>query len=172
MIVGPRNARQYYAKLRRGWRLPPKVSALGGHRRGDWVISKADFASELRGAMTCAEKRLWRELRGGGWSAQSVVCGYIPDFVHRAARIVVEVDGPVHDAQIGQDAERTRHLRRAGWTVVRYRNDEVLAGAGRIAATLHVAAASRRNTSKAQPACGMDLPPSHACQSERSDGTS
>jgi very-short-patch-repair endonuclease len=87
-------------------------------------------ARELRRRMTPAEKRLWdglREHRLGGYHfrRQQVIGGYIVDFYCAAARLVVEVDGPIHDRQTEYDAERERVLAAYGVTTLHVTNEQV-----------------------------------------------
>jgi very-short-patch-repair endonuclease len=44
---------------------------------------------------------------------------FIADFLARAQRLVIEVDGAYHGAQYGADARRDVALERAGYRVVR-----------------------------------------------------
>lgn len=54
--------------------------------------------------------------------------GYFPDFILPGPRLVIEVDGPDHNEPKKRkaDAERTKRLNRAGWTVVRCTNAEAV----------------------------------------------
>ena len=52
---------------------------------------------------------------------------YIVDFVCLRARLVVELDGGQHLANASEDIERTLDLARAGFRVLRFWNNEVLA---------------------------------------------
>lgn len=90
-------------------------------------------AKSMRRKMTDAESKLWNELRahrlmGLGFRRQFPVAGYIVDFACPEKRLVVEVDGSQHgdDAAAEADARRTERLRRDGWTVLRFWNDDVL----------------------------------------------
>lgn len=103
------------------------------------------YARELRQRLTLAEAALWDALRcqqtgGGGWRRQHIVGRFIVDFVHLRARIAVEVDGGYHDTPHQQvlDGKRDEWLREDGWAVVRYRNENVLAGAVGVAEALAV----------------------------------
>jgi hypothetical protein len=62
-------------------------------------------ARSLRRAMTVAETILWRGLRGRGIGAkfrrQVPIGPYIGDFVCIAARLIIELDGPPHEAPGG-----------------------------------------------------------------------
>jgi very-short-patch-repair endonuclease len=59
---------------------------------------------------------------------QQVIAGFIVDFYCHAARLVVEVDGPVHDTRHQEDFERDRILGEHGLTVIRFSNTEIEAG--------------------------------------------
>jgi very-short-patch-repair endonuclease len=80
-------------------------------------------AQLLRHHPTLTEERLWSELRSGKLGKQfrrQVVIGrFIPDFVCREARLVVEVDGEVHLRRAHLDGLRDGQLRCAGYRVLR-----------------------------------------------------
>ncbi|TAE31312.1 MAG: endonuclease domain-containing protein [Cytophagales bacterium] len=91
-----------------------------------------EFAKALRKNMTPAETRLWQELRrnklgGLRFKAQHPIAHFVADFYCHKARLVIELDGSVHDSldQIEYDANRTYMLQEFGLTVVRFRNEEV-----------------------------------------------
>lgn len=95
-----------------------------------WVIG---FAKEQRLEPTPAEAVLWAALRnrqvaGAKFRRQHVIDRYVVDFVCLAARLVVEVDGAVHDLpeQKAWDAFRSTVLVQLGFEVIRFRNDDVL----------------------------------------------
>ena len=88
------------------------------------------FARDLRQRMTDAENRLWfhlrrRELRGHRFRRQHPVGPYIADFACVEAGLVVELDGSQHLASRA-DAQRDACIRRQGFRVLRFWNDEVL----------------------------------------------
>ena len=89
-------------------------------------------ARKMRGEPTRAEDRLWRHLRrkgvGAAFRRQHQVGRFIVDFMCLSARLAVEVDGPVHDEadQRSRDVARNAALAAAGFTVLRYTNDQVL----------------------------------------------
>jgi len=107
----------------------------------------------MRAAMTCQERRLWARLRGrqvGGhkFRRQAPIGTYIVDFVCLAMRVVVEVDGEVHEVRVVPDHARERALSAMGFSVLRFTGWEVQADLDsvvrRIAATLHGAERRRR----------------------------
>jgi very-short-patch-repair endonuclease len=73
---------------------------------------------------------LWgvvRANRFGGYKfkRQESIGQYLVDFVCYAAKLVVEVDGQVHDGRADEDAERTEELQKRGFRVIRFTADEV-----------------------------------------------
>lgn len=100
---------------------------------------------QLRRTMTPAETRLWaalrnRQLDGLKFRRQQALGPYILDFVCAEKRLIVEVDGAVHDDQMDYDAARTEHLNAYGYRIVRFRNDEVLNELGTVLETIREAA--------------------------------
>jgi very-short-patch-repair endonuclease len=51
---------------------------------------------------------------------------YIPDFACLAIKLVIEVDGGLHDARKAEDDARTAVLEAQGYRVLRFWNNEVL----------------------------------------------
>ena len=86
-------------------------------------------AKNLRRAMTQPERTLWALLRRNelGWHfrRQHPVGPYILDFYCAAAKLAVEVDGPVHQEQTDRDRRRTAWLEREGIRVIRFSTEEV-----------------------------------------------
>lgn len=91
---------------------------------------KAALARHLRRTMTVPERLLWEQLRanrleGIHFRRQQVIAGFIVDFYCHAARLVIEVDGPVHNLQQQEDLERERILADHGLRVIRFSNAEI-----------------------------------------------
>jgi primosomal protein N' (replication factor Y) len=86
-------------------------------------------AQELRGALTDAERRLWSRLRqrqlGYAFRRQHPIPPYTVDFACIQKRLVIEADGGQH-ADSPSDVRRDRFLRRQGWTVLRFWNNDIL----------------------------------------------
>ncbi|HJV42208.1 endonuclease domain-containing protein [Caulobacter sp.] len=94
--------------------------------------NRTAIARQLRQRQTFAEKTLWalvRNRRVGGFKfmRQAVIDRYIVDFVCESSKVIVELDGPVHEGREDHDAERTRILELCGYLVLRFRNERVLA---------------------------------------------
>ena len=87
-------------------------------------------ARRLRRNMTPAEQKLWEALKGkklGGlkFRAQQPVGPFILDFYCPARKLVVELDGEVHEEQADYDEVRTQQLEGYGYRVIRFRSEEV-----------------------------------------------
>jgi very-short-patch-repair endonuclease len=80
-------------------------------------------ARRMRREPTVAERMLWAELRKLNLNVrrQAPIGRYIADFASHTARVVIEVDGPIHDEPEVQarDAERTAWLESQGYRVIR-----------------------------------------------------
>src|SRR5690242_13766188 len=79
--------------------------------------------------MTEAERSLWNGLRheqlGWRFRRQHPIPPYVADFACVEARLVVEADGGQH-ATSDADHSRNEMLRRRGWGVLRFRNNDIL----------------------------------------------
>jgi very-short-patch-repair endonuclease len=90
------------------------------------------FANKLRKEMTKAEACLWkyvlraRQMKGYQFQRQRPVLNYIADFMCKELRLVIEVDGITHDSKLEKDKRRTDVLRKAGFNVFRFTDEEVL----------------------------------------------
>jgi very-short-patch-repair endonuclease len=89
----------------------------------------------MRRDLTFAEKQLWHVLRridGFHFRRQVPFGAYVVDFACHPARLIVEVDGGIHDFDVvaARDAERARWLEGRGYRVVRLRNADVIADPG------------------------------------------
>lgn len=92
------------------------------------------FANRLRKEMTKAEACLWKyvlragKMKGYQFRRQRPVLQYIADFMCKELMLIVEVDGSIHqlDEVMKKDAERQKALEEAGFTVLRFTNEEVL----------------------------------------------
>jgi len=50
----------------------------------------------------------------------------IADFYCAECKLIVEMDGDIHDFQVEEDATRTKQIESFGYQVIRFRNEEVL----------------------------------------------
>lgn len=92
---------------------------------------KQHFAYQLRSKLTPAEEELWDHLTveetGAEFKSQQVLYGWIVDFLAPHWKLVVEVDGSIHDRRKQQDAFRDATLSKRGYTVIRFSNKAVFA---------------------------------------------
>ena len=86
-------------------------------------------ACELRKDMTPAEEFLWSRLNksqlGVRFKAQQPIDIFIADFYCHKHKLVVEVDGEIHESQREYDENRTAELERFDLKVIRFTNEEV-----------------------------------------------
>jgi very-short-patch-repair endonuclease len=90
-----------------------------------------DRARRLRKSMTVSERILWGELRGKKFKGlkfhrQKPLSHRIADFYCPKLKLVIEIDGKIHEKRAECDAERTCELSEYGLTVIRYTNDQVI----------------------------------------------
>lgn len=90
-------------------------------------------ARNLRKNMTLHELILWKKLRDKTlfkikFRRQHPIDFYIVDFYNHDFRLVIEVDGEIHETLKAQeyDERRTRHLQKFGITVLRFTNYEII----------------------------------------------
>jgi len=110
-----------YKKLRL---YAPKKKTRAHHRPSQ---RKVEFADKLRANMTPAERHLWAKLAklSPVFETQEILFGYIPDFLCRKCKLVIEVDGPVHDDRKEQDKMRDLHLSTHKFRTLRFTNQQV-----------------------------------------------
>ena len=88
-------------------------------------------ATELRNTMTPAEESLWKSLHINEWKLkfrrQHPIANYIVDFYCHSLKLVIEIDGDVHnnDEVKKNDEEREADLKKLGLTVLRFKNEEI-----------------------------------------------
>lgn len=89
-------------------------------------------ATELRAIMTPAEEILWNAIHINEWKLkfrrQHPIASYIVDFYCHSNKLVIEIDGLIHEEEEvkNNDTYREEHLRDLGLTVLRFKNEEVL----------------------------------------------
>ena len=85
---------------------------------------------ENRKNPTEAEEILWQAVRnnllGSKFRRQHAIGKFIADFVCIEKKLVVEVDGEIHEHQQREDAERTAFIESEGFKVIRFANDQVI----------------------------------------------
>jgi len=87
-------------------------------------------AEELRNNMTKAEQLLWENLRnnqiGVRFKPQHPIEHFIADFYCHSAKLVIELDGEIHEQQKEYDIGREAEMEKYDIRVIRFKNHEVL----------------------------------------------
>ncbi len=89
-------------------------------------------AAALRENPTDAEAILWSFLRhkplGFKFRRQHPISIYVADFYCHALKLIIEVDGGIHDVEAvrNHDVERQKNLEAEGICFLRFMNDDVL----------------------------------------------
>lgn len=88
-------------------------------------------ARKLRKNLTPAEALLWtalrnKQLEGLRFRCQHPVGNFILDFYCPSCKLVVEVDGKIHNKQTEYDDARTAKLAEYGYKVLRFSNEQVI----------------------------------------------
>lgn len=101
------------------------------------------LAREMRSNMTKAEKKLWQMLRkrsihGFLFTRQRPVLEYVADFMCKELLLIIEADGDIHETedQKKKDHRRDADLRDAGFSILRYKNWEILASPNEVFAEI------------------------------------
>jgi len=86
----------------------------------------------LRNHLTSAEATLWRELKGKKlyglkFRRQHSIENYIVDFYCASHKLIIELDGQIHDNSENElcDAKRDKRLEELGFQVLRFENSIV-----------------------------------------------
>lgn len=91
-----------------------------------------DLARKMRKSPTVEEKLIWEALRdnklGVKFRFQHILGRYIADFYCHSKKLVVEIDGKVHDIPdvIEYDRIRQAEIESRGLRVLRIRNEEII----------------------------------------------
>ncbi len=139
-----RNAARARNQPSPGLRLPsPSGRGAGGegakhegegskqYRGGYDFTGLVQTARALRKAQTPAEDLFWelvrdRQLMGLKFRRQHQIGDYIADFYCHEHRMVIEFDGGIHSAKPQKDHKRDAWMEAQGFTVLRFRNEQLL----------------------------------------------
>jgi very-short-patch-repair endonuclease len=90
------------------------------------------YARSLRKSSTRAEQLLWKEVRNKSLSGfkfrrQHPINGFIADFYCHECRLIIEIDGDIHNdpAILERDHERTNQLNALGIQILRFTNQQI-----------------------------------------------
>lgn len=94
------------------------------------IVVPPEIAREFRKAPTAGERILWNALRGRQldglkFRRQQPIGYFVVDFYNSANRLIVEVDGPIHELQKEADQARQEILQRLGLEVLRIPSETV-----------------------------------------------
>ncbi|MEM6766338.1 MAG: endonuclease domain-containing protein [Bacteroidota bacterium] len=108
------------------------------------------FARELRRNQTPAEEVFWnkvknRQFLGLKFNRQFIIqhqdimesrAYFIADFHCFEHKLIIEIDGPIHEFQVQYDRIRENILIEMGYKVIRFKNEEVLQNWSKVEAQL------------------------------------
>jgi len=107
-----------------------------------YSLSK-QYALEHRSQPTTAEALLWDKLKskklpGFKFSRHHIIGTYIADIVCLDKKLVIEIDGLIHQLPENKEADevRTSWLKEKGFKVIRFTNDEVIKGTNEVLETI------------------------------------
>ncbi len=87
------------------------------------------FARENKQPLTESEDILWQAIRnrqlGSKFRRQHPIHSYIADFISLENKLIIEVDGEVHNDRKEYDDNRTAALNELGFKVIRFSNNEI-----------------------------------------------
>jgi len=99
---------------------------------GEQMKALRKKARELRNNMTRAEIILWsriksRQINGFKFRRQYPVLDYIADFYCHDLKLIIEVDGEIHNlhSQRNADIKRDKMLKNNGYYVLHFNNHEI-----------------------------------------------
>ena len=90
-----------------------------------------DKARELRKRLTPSEQIFWLRLKeqfpGYKFRKQHPISIYIADFYCHKLKLVIEIDGPIHNSEEAKlnDEKRQKDLENLDLTVIRFTNDQI-----------------------------------------------
>jgi very-short-patch-repair endonuclease len=112
-----------------------------------WKPRNTKRARELRNQATPAERHLWHFISGSQlgfkFSRQMPIGPFFADFLCRERKLVIELDGFSHDVDPGRDIWRDKYLNEAGYRVLHFPNEEVLANVEGVITVIQLALGDR-----------------------------
>jgi len=118
-------------------------------------------AKEMRANPTQAEGVLWQQLKskklGIKIRQQHLIEDFIVDFVCLSKKLIVEVDGKIHENQVEKDAERTAILETKGYKVIRFTNEEVIDNVDSVVAKIEKELKNRQEVLPSGKDLGWDI---------------
>jgi very-short-patch-repair endonuclease len=106
-----------------------------------------EFAQRLRTNNTRAEALLWKQLKGEKleglkFRRQHPISKFIADFYCHEKKLVIEVDGNIHDIEAvkGNDEAKDKWFEELGLKVIRFKNEEVISQMHKVLKTIKLEA--------------------------------
>jgi very-short-patch-repair endonuclease len=138
---------------------------MGVSARTPGALLKSDradaSAKRMRRSLTYPEQRLWKLLRRTDlhFRRQAPFGPYIVDFVCQRHRLIVELDGGVHDLPevAARDAERELWLTGRGYRVMRFRNEQAVSDTAGVVQMILAAVGADTPTPDPSPQGGGEL---------------
>ena len=102
------------------------------HSNNNYNKDLKEYARKLRNNSTLPEIILWnkllkrKQLRGYPFLRQRPIDNYIVDFFSKDLKLIIEVDGEIHKYQKKKDKQREEKLKELGYSVIRFKNEEIL----------------------------------------------
>ena len=89
-----------------------------------------DLSRKNRVSMTLQEEMLWerisnKKFKGLKFRRQFPIGRYIVDFYNHLNKLIVEIDGSIHNSQKEYDKNRDKYLESSGYTILRISNNEI-----------------------------------------------
>jgi type I restriction enzyme, S subunit len=111
--------------------VPGEGGKRGNYRGGYDFAGLVEKAREMRKKQTPAEDMFWELVRNRRFMdlkfrRQHQFGDYVADFYCHEHRLVIELDGGVHDAQHKKDHKRDAWMKAQGYTVLRFKNEQLL----------------------------------------------
>lgn len=116
-----------------------------------------ELAKDLRRNMTDTEKLLWNHLKAGvqglKFRRQHPIGIYIADFYCHKIKLIVEIDGSIHNLKDVKENDKKREDDLRGWgnTIIRFTNENVFKNLDRVHAEINKTVENLINSSKELP---------------------
>lgn len=114
------------------------IKRMSLNKKKELVEIAKELSRKLRKEQTSAEKIFWQSVRNKKFLNKKFYRQYpifhditgretffIADFYCHEERLVVEIDGKLHQYKVEEDKDRTEILRDLGLKVIRFTNDEI-----------------------------------------------
>ena len=109
------------------------------HLYSEEMIAVSEIVRNLRKRSTKAEACFWKAVRNRQFDGEKFHRQYpvyfeyeklkhffVADFYCAKYKLIIEIDGSIHDSHKERDEYRTELLNLLGYQVIRFRNDEVI----------------------------------------------